>query len=221
LSSATARKGDPVDAVISQPLVVSNKLILPEGSHIQGTVLQVRPAGKFGRNGHLRIVFHQVTPPSGLTEKIEASLEGVEVSKGDHLALDAEGGAQVTTPKTRYLTTGIQVALAASSVAPDRDAGAAGQSGGEFGKSAANGASGFKLVGLVVSGIARSRSVTQGFGFYGAGMAVYSHFLVRGRDVVYPKDMSMLVSLGTRTAENRNSLTPQASAQQNISPSGQ
>jgi hypothetical protein len=29
-------------------------------------------------------------------------------------------------------------------------------------------------------------------------MSVYSHFLARGRDVVYPKDMSMILDLGTR-----------------------
>ena len=27
-------------------------------------------------------------------------------------------------------------------------------------------------------------------------MSVYSHFLARGRDVIYPKDMSMLIGLG-------------------------
>jgi hypothetical protein len=221
LNSATAKKGDPVDAVISQPLVVNNKLILPEGSHIRGTVLQVRPAGKFGRNGQLRIVFHQVTPPAGLPEKIEASLEGVEVSKGEHLALDSEGGAQVTTSRTRYLTTGIQVALAASAASPDRDAGAAGQSGGEFGKNAANGASGFKLVGLVVATLAHSRALTQGFGFYGAGMSVYTHFLARGRDVMYPKDMSMLVSLSTRMAENQDHSDTPPVAQRQPVPAGQ
>src|SRR5207302_2314541 len=43
LSSATNKKGDPIDAVISQPLVVSDHLFLPEGSHLKGTVLQVRP----------------------------------------------------------------------------------------------------------------------------------------------------------------------------------
>ncbi len=113
LNSSTTRKGALVDAVISQPLVVSDKLFLPEGSHIKGSVLQVRPARRLGRNGQLRIVFHQVVPPSGLEEKIEASLEGVAVSKGEHLSLDSEGGAQVTTPRTRYLTTAISVALAA------------------------------------------------------------------------------------------------------------
>jgi len=40
--------------------------------------------------------------------------------------------------------------------------------------------------------------VASGFGFYGAAMSVYSHFLARGRDVVHPKDMSMMIGLGTR-----------------------
>jgi len=31
-------------------------------------------------------------------------------------------------------------------------------------------------------------------------MSVYSHFLARGREVVYPKDMTMLVGLGTNDA---------------------
>ena len=81
LNSATSRKGAPVDAVISQPLVVSDQLFLPQGSHLKGTVLQVRPARRMGRNGQLRIVFHQVVPPSGLEERVEASLEGVEVAR--------------------------------------------------------------------------------------------------------------------------------------------
>lgn len=32
-------------------------------------------------------------------------------------------------------------------------------------------------------------------------MAIYTHFLARGRDVVYPKDMAMVVGLGTRNTK--------------------
>jgi hypothetical protein len=199
LDSATAKKGEPVEAVISQPLVVSNQLFLPEGSHIKGSVLQVRPARRMNRNGQLRIVFHQVVPPDGIEQKVEASLEGVEVAKGEHLSLDAEGGAQVTTPRTRYLTTGIAVALAASSMSPDHDARFhGGDGGGDPGAGAANGASGFGFLGTIVGALAHSRVVASGFGAYGAAMSVYAHFLARGRDVVYPKDMSMVIGLGTR-----------------------
>ncbi len=203
LSSATAKKGDPVEALITEPLVASDHLILPEGSVIRGSVMQAQRARRLGRNGQLRILFHQVAPPNGLEQKVETSLEGVAVAKGEHLQLDSEGGAQVTTPRTRYLTTGIQVMLAASEASPDRDAGQGGQSVGEAGNGAANGASGFRLVGMVVVLAVHSRSVSAGFGSYGAAMAVYSHFLARGRDVVYPKDMAMVIGLGTREGKGK------------------
>src|ERR1700674_3714009 len=208
LNSATAKKGEPVEAVISQPLVVSNPLFLPKGSHIKGSVLQVRPARRLNRNGQLRIVFHQVVPPDGIEQKVQASLEGVEVAKGEHLSLDAEGGAQVTTPRTRYLTTGIAVALGVTGTSGDRDAGAPGQSLGEAGKAGARGASGFRLIGAVLTIAVHSRVVSGGFGMYGAATSVYYHFLARGRNVVYPKDMAMIIGLGTRDAKPNAQVAP-------------
>ncbi len=204
LSSATAKKGDPIEAVITEPLVVSDHLILPEGSVIKGSVVQVRPARRLGKNGHLRILFHQIVPPNGIEQKVETNLEGVAVARGENLKLDSEGGAQVTTPRTRYLITGIQIMLAASQASPDRDAGQGGQSVGEAGGGAASGASGFRLVGMVVGIAAQSRVVSAGFGSYGAAMSIYYHFLARGRDVVYPKDMAMVIGLGTRDDKSSN-----------------
>ena len=199
LSSATAKKGDAVEALITEPLTVNDHLILPEGSVIEGAVMQAQRARRLGRNGQLRILFHEVAPPNGLQQRVETSLEGVAVAKGEHLKLDSEGGAQVTTPRTRYLTTGIQVMLAASQAGPgDRDAGRGAASGGEVGSSAANGASGFRFVGMIVGIAAHSRVVSAGLGSYGAATSIYYHFLARGRDVVYPKDMAMVIGLGTR-----------------------
>jgi hypothetical protein len=201
LSSATAKKGDAVEALITQPLIVSNRLILPEGSKIEGSVVQVQPARRLGRNGRLRILFHEVAPPNGLEQRVETSLQGVAVAGGEHLRLDKEGGAEVTTPKTRYLTTGIAVMLAASQASPDRDAGQGNASVGEAGGAAANGASGFHLVGMIATLAAGSRVISAGFGSYGAAMSIYNHFLSRGRDVVYPKDMAMVVGLGSRNTK--------------------
>jgi hypothetical protein len=139
-------------------------------------VVQAQPARRLGRNGQLRILFHQVAPPNGIEQKVETSLEGVAVAKDEHLKLDAEGGAQVTTPRTRYLTTGIAVLLAATQATPDRDAGQSGQGVGEAGNGAANGASGFKLVGMVIALAANSRLLRAGFGSYGAAMSIYTTF---------------------------------------------
>jgi len=210
LSSLTAKKGDPVEALITEPLVASDHLILPEGSVIKGSVVEVHAARQLGRNGQLRILFREVAPPNGLEQRVETTLEGVAVAKDEHLKLDAEGGAEVTTPRTRYLITGIQVMLAASQASPDRDAGQGGQSVGEAGGGAASGASGFKLVGMIAGIAAHSRVVSAGFGSYGAAMSIYYHFLARGHDVVYPKDMAMVIGLGTRGTQSNNAAGPSA-----------
>ena len=208
LNSSISKKGDPVEALITEPLVVSNHLILPEGSVIRGSVMQVQPARRLARNGQLRILFHEVAPPDGIAQKVQTSLEGVAVAKGEHLKLDAEGGAQVTTPRTRYLTTGIQVMLAVASASPDGDGHLHGGGDGNIGRSAVNGASGFRLVGMIAGAIARSRLVAAGFGAYGAANSIYYHFLARGRDVVYPKDMAMVIGLGTRDSKSTPAATP-------------
>jgi len=199
LTSATGQKGDTVEAVITEPLLTNSQLILPEGTLLRGSVLQVRPARKLHRNGQLRIVFHEIVPPKSVEQHVEASLEGVEVKSDQNLSLDSEGGAQATTPKTRYLTTGISVALAASSFMTDADAGRAlQQSGGEVGKSALNGASGFRVIGFITGALVHSRVLASTMGVYGAGMSVYDHFLSRGQDVVYPKDTAMAIGFGSR-----------------------
>ena len=198
LSSSDSKKNDLVEAVLSQPLVFAGNLYLPQGTKLQGAVLQVRPARLLGRNGQLRIDFHRIVLPDGPMREVEATLEGLEVAKGENLALDSEGGAQVKAPKSRYLSTGIAVALAASSAAPDEDNGgvhSGGLSGGPTG-GAANGAMGFKLVGTILGVAAHSQAVTAVLGVYGAAHSVYSHFLARGQDVVYPKDMSMILAIG-------------------------
>ena len=205
LSSATVQKGEPVEAIMTEPLITDSQLILPEGTLLQGSVLQVQRARRLHRNGQLRIVFHEIVPPKSAEQHVEASLEGVEVKDDQHLSLDSEGGAQTTTPKTRYLTTGISIALAASSLAPDADAGRGGElSIGETGKSALNGASGFRVIGFITGALIHSRALASSFGVYGASMSVYDHFLSRGLDVVYPKDTAMAIGFGSRVTGAKN-----------------
>ncbi|HET6180521.1 MAG TPA: hypothetical protein VFE61_26615 [Candidatus Sulfotelmatobacter sp.] len=221
LNSATSKKGDRVEALITEPLVASDHLILPEGSVIRGSVMQAQPARRWARNGQLRILFHEVAPPNGIEQKVVTNLEGVAVAKGEHLKLDSEGGAQVTTPRTRYLTTGIQVMLAARAAAPDGDHGLHGSDGsGNPGGGAVTGASGFRFVGMAIGMLARSRVVSAGFGAYGAANGIYYRFLARGREVVYPKDMAMLIGLGAREPKPQNSTAPADGAAEK-SPGGQ
>jgi hypothetical protein len=114
LNSANTQKDAQVEAVLSRPLVNDGKLILPQGSVLKGSVVQVKPAQHWKQNGKLRFVFRDLVLPNGVESKVEAMLQGVQSGRADNLQLDAEGGAEAKTPKTRYLRSGIAVGLAAA-----------------------------------------------------------------------------------------------------------
>jgi hypothetical protein len=188
LTSATAQKGEQVEAVMTEPLLANDQLILPEGTVLKGSVLQVQAARSFHRNGQLRIVFHEIVPPESAEQHVEASLEGVEVNNDEHLRLDSEGGAQATTRKTRYLAAGISVAIAAYS---DND----------LANRALDGASAYNVIGILTGVVVHSKALASTLGIYGAGKSVYDHFISRGDDVVYPKDTAMAIGFGARVTE--------------------
>ena len=201
LTSATTEKDEAVEAVISQPLLDGEgHLVLPQGSRLRGTVRQVQPARRMKKSGQLRIAFQELVPPDGIAEKIEATLEGVQSGKDGNLKLDSEGGAKATTPKTRYLATGVSLALAATSTGNghnDVDNGVD-HIKANTGAQVAGGVSGFKVVGMVLGLAVHSRALGYTMGAYGAGVSLYSHFLARGNEVVFPKNTGMEIGIGTR-----------------------
>src|SRR5262249_14937571 len=94
LNSATSQQGDTVEAVVTQPLFDGDKLVLPQGSRIKGSVVQAHPARYMSRNGQLRMVFHELVLPDGVEQKVDAILQGIQAGQDQNLSLDAEGGAE-------------------------------------------------------------------------------------------------------------------------------
>lgn len=174
-------------AIVSKPLFDGTRLVVPEGSFLKGTVLQVRAARRMARNGELRPVFHRLTLPDGIQQKVEASLAGVQAGKAQSLKLDAEGGAQATTPKSRYLDTAIAVTLAAASQGDDPI------------NSGEGGAGGFRLVGFALGIAVHSQPLGMAMGAFGASRSIYTHFFAPGRNVVLPKYRAMDITIGTRS----------------------
>ena len=199
LSSASTQKGAEVEAMVSQPLFDDGRLILPQGSLLKGSVVQVQPARHLSHNGQLRMAFHELSLPSGVEQKVEATLAGVEAGKASNVKLDSEGGAQATTSKSRYLATAVSLSLAAVSFAGDPDAGPGGNaSAGNTSNRVAGGAGGYKLIGIALGLAVHSQPFGAAMGAYGGGMSIYTHFIARGHDVVFPKNTAMEIGIGTR-----------------------
>lgn len=195
LSSATTQKGAEVEAVLAQPLFDGDRLILCEGSRLKGNVVQAKPAHRWHHNGQLRIVFRELVPPDGIEQKIVAGLESVQAGRDEHVKLDAEGGAEATTSKTRYLSTGLTLALTTAAFRQHTDADDA--ANGDANNSVAGGTAGFKLVGMALGLVIKSQPVGMAMGAYGSARSVYSHFIAKGRDVVFAKNTPMEISMGS------------------------
>jgi len=62
------------------------------------------------------------------------------------------------------------------------------------------GATGFKLIGLVVGIAFRSHTYGILMSAYGGGRSIYNNFLGKGREIVFPKDTAMDIGFGNRTS---------------------
>lgn len=205
----------------------AHQLILPVNSRIVGQVVQAKAAQKFHHNGELRLIFERIEIPAEaqraasetapklvaqngangandsrpeLTHRgnlrMTGNIEGIEVDRRDHMVLDEEGGARTTDSKTRYLSTGVAILLAAAASHTDSEHGTV-DSAGDPGVRTAAGGSGFRLVGALISLGAKSQPLSIAFGVYGASSSVYTNFLSRGHEVVFPKDTPLEIGFGS------------------------
>jgi len=188
VSSATAQRGNAINAVLTEPLFSQDRhLLLPADSRIKGEVIKAKPARKLHHNGDLRVIFSRIETPEGVIQPMQGSVEGVEADRRAGLRLDDEGGAQATDSKTRYLSTGVALLLAAAASHPDTEHGTT-DAAGDPSVRAGAGVSGSGITGTVISLAAKSQPVSMAFAAYGAAVSVYSNFLSRGRDVVFVKN---------------------------------
>ncbi len=197
VSSATATRGSPVVAELTQPVYsADHRLLLPSGSRLIGQVVDARPARRLHRNGELRVIFEHIEIPGGNLQEVQGTLEGIEVDRAAHMKLDEEGGARATDSKSRYLSTGVALLMVAAAAHPDVDRGGVDQAGDPAVRAGA-GASGFGLAGTLIGLAAKSNAVSMLFSAYGASASIYANFLSRGREVVLPKDAPLEIGLGT------------------------
>lgn len=189
ISSATGKSGDAVEAVLTRPYLDANAshVILPTGTRLLGVVTQARPARKFGRNGTLRFTFRQVELPQGTMQQIHGEMTAVEGQKGQNVSVDSEGGAHANSGQGKFLAPLALGLLAGNSLDADQNAVHAGVS-----------SNGFGLLGQVGSMIVVIPSVTAGFAYYAVGKAITRRWILRGHDVVFPRDTRLQLAVADR-----------------------
>jgi hypothetical protein len=212
LDSATAKPGEVVEAVVAAPLFsASQKLVLPEGTRLFGTVTVVKKARSFHRPGQLRFNFQKIELPAEVANlrpaapapapfKTQATLDAAEGSGPAPIKVDSEGGVKAQESKTRFIAPLISLVLASRAADADagrHEAGGAGGAQGNISGRTLGGGLGFGLVGSAVS--QSSRFVGMAFGYYGLAWSVYSAVIATGGEVEFSKNAMMDIRFGART----------------------
>lgn len=200
LSSETAKRGDRVDAVITEPLLSANgtHLLVPQGTHLEGTVVQTKEARRLGRNGDLRFAFRELDLPHGegtaQPVDIHGRLSAAETAPGDHATIDEEGEVKAGNGPGKYVEPALLTALALGAGHHDRD----GRSGSAGAGSSTVASNGFGLIARIVSLSTRNIQVVQGFAYYSLAKSVYYNFLAKGHETTFPRDTAIQVTMSER-----------------------
>jgi hypothetical protein len=224
LDSMSSTQGEKVEAVLEEPLFsADHKLVLPEGTLVNGSVTMAKRARWFHRGGRLRFNFQNVdlspqaaellSAPTGAPLSSEEKLhrqEGLQfrtqatlsaAEGGDApLKVDKEGGVQATESKTRFIGTALAVLISRS--AADNDAERATHGGPITGQSpnvggrTLGGGMGFGLLGAIAA--QSSRNVGAAFGYYGLAWSVYSTVVARGAEVQFGKNAVIDIGFNQR-----------------------
>lgn len=226
LTSSKAKQGDAVHAVLTKPLLdpTHAKVLLPEGTQLEGSVVQAKAARWWARNGKLRFTFRQIELPPGFAAQAAPAQPSNEI--------EPQSQTQPSAPKKstpQLLTRSIHGQLTASeadkgqSVTIDSEGGAqatggknkylaplalglmAAASGGDGdnkdgGGGLRNGvvSNGFGIVIRVVTLASSNRQLAQGFAYFALSKSVYKRWISKGKEITFPKDTRVEIELSER-----------------------
>jgi hypothetical protein len=206
VDSNTARAGMPVEAVLTQPLFETEpaatvevaeatvpaaseahgKLLLPEGTHLIGSVVEAKPAGMFGHNGSLRFTFRKAELPAGDERVVHGRVIAAESVRSDRVQIDNEGQVKANG-SSRFLAPITLGSLAAVSDS----------TGAGLVKEAMT-SNGLDLLTRVVGTAAGNGGLISGFAYYEVGKVVFDTWIARGHDVVFAKNTRLEIELAQR-----------------------
>jgi hypothetical protein len=206
VDSNTATAGMPVEAVLTQPLFENapaatvqladatssdsaeahGKLLLPEGTHLIGSVVEAKPAGMFGHNGSLRFTFRKAELPAGDERVVHGRVIAVESVRSDRVQIDNEGQIKANS-SNRFLAPITLGSLAAVSDS----------TGAGLVKEAMT-SNGLDLLTRVIGTAAGNGGLISGFAYYEVGKVVFDTWIARGHEVVFAKNTRLEIELAQR-----------------------
>ena len=85
ISTRNAQEGDQVYLETAFPIVVNQKIVIPPGSYVRGTITQVKRPGRVKGRGELYVRFDTLTLPNGVTRDFRGRVGSVEAGVAETL----------------------------------------------------------------------------------------------------------------------------------------
>ena len=114
VSASKSRPGDSFQARLVEPVWLDSKVVLPEGTVLEGTVVRRTPPRMLSRAGSIALAFTNLTLPGGTVNHIAASVSSVAVDQRSHMKVDPEGEIHGDRPGKVWmlLNTGVTAGVA-------------------------------------------------------------------------------------------------------------
>ncbi len=153
VSTRNAQEGDQVYLETAFPIVISQKIVIPPGSYVRGTITQVKRPGRVKGRGEVYLRFDSLTLPNGVTRDFRGRVASVDGSGAETLE-KREGKIQGDSSK------GADAGTIASTAGAGTGIGAiSGSAAGRPGLGTAIGAAGGAAAGLAMVLLTRGPDV--------------------------------------------------------------
>ena len=111
--------GDVFQARLVEPVRLDSKVVLPEGTLLEGKVVKSTPPRALSRAGSLLLGFTNLTLPGATGIPASASVTAVQLDRRSHTQLDPEGKLRGERPGKAWMLMNVGVTAGIAKVVDD------------------------------------------------------------------------------------------------------
>jgi hypothetical protein len=119
ITASKGQAGDSFCARLIEPVRLGSRVVLPEGSILQGKVVKDTRPRMLSRAGALLLSFNSLRTPSGSNAHVVASVYAINVDRSSHTKVDSEGELRGDHPGKAWMFANIGVTAGISKLADD------------------------------------------------------------------------------------------------------
>lgn len=86
VSTKQAAVGDRMYLETAFPVLSGNRIVIPQGSWVTGTITRVKRPGRIKGHGELQVSFDSITLPNGITRSLRSDLGALDSRSGETLS---------------------------------------------------------------------------------------------------------------------------------------